>query len=56
MTLVTCFTAQPTRVEINAKTMRGLWFRIPLDTCWNLMEKCHMLYDLDVNLNPQRQI
>jgi hypothetical protein len=24
MTLVTCFTAQPTRVEINTKTMRGL--------------------------------
>lgn len=33
MMLVTCFTAQPTRVEINTKRVRGPCFRTPLHVC-----------------------
>uniref|UniRef100_A0A0A9FTR4 Phosphatidylinositol synthase 2 n=1 Tax=Arundo donax TaxID=35708 RepID=A0A0A9FTR4_ARUDO len=36
--LVTCFTAQPTRVEINTKTVRGFCFRTPLHTLSKLVD------------------
>jgi hypothetical protein len=39
MTLVTCFTAQPTNVEINTKIMMGLWFRRPLHAYENVIYK-----------------
>jgi len=38
MTLVTCFTAQPTNVEINTKIMMGLWFRRPLHALSKLVD------------------
>jgi hypothetical protein len=35
---MTCFTAQPTSVEINTKIMMGLWFRRPLHAYENVID------------------
>lgn len=38
MTLITCFSAHPIRVEMKMKTMRGLSFSIPLHTLSKLVD------------------